>query len=161
MLIALDVLTVNLDAFGGRLEADNFARLFIVIVGVTLALVGVKVGVSAGLRGQWNRAFGSASYACFAVTPAVSGVLRFGEPLSVPTAVTYSLGLIFGTAAVSKHVQIIPPWRRRRTLGDDAREGQEVRDDRATGRADEAAGRPDRTDERRTERTEREERDGA
>lgn len=98
------------EAFGGEHVGDNFARLFIIFAGITLALVSLKIGYLAARRRQVDRALGCAAFACIVVTPSISGVLRFGQPIQYETYVTYALGLLLGIAALAFRVSVAPPW---------------------------------------------------
>lgn len=88
-------------------------RVTIIFAGFTLAMLAIKVGVRAGRYGDWERLAGTISFACFAVTPSVTSLTRFDEPLRAVTTCIYLLGLLGGAVAMAYRITLLPSWRRR------------------------------------------------
>src|SRR3954449_1614685 len=106
------ILAAAPEAFGGHYVLDSFVRLFIIFVGFTLALVCVKVGVGHFRRREVDRMWGTFAFAFLVVTPSVTGVLNFGEPLSWLPSSFYMAGLVCGIIGLGYRVALYPPWKR-------------------------------------------------
>lgn len=102
-------------AFGGSHVLDNTIRLFIIIVGISLAMVCARLAINYLMRTDWYAACAALSAGFLAVTPSISGLLRFGQPLQVQTTITYMLGLVFGAIAGARYVTLRGAWSRRRS----------------------------------------------
>lgn len=123
-----------LTAFSGHYVFDNFVRLFIIFVGITLALVCVKIGYSLIRTRERDRMWGTVSFGLIVVTPSINGIYRFGQPLVWPTTVTYLLGLLCGIAALYYRITLSPPWLQFRTARAERmtqREAERAREDAA------------------------------
>lgn len=88
-------------------------RVFIITVGITLALVSLKVGMSYLRERDWERVFGVLAFACFVVTPSITALYRFDQPLAAIQTVTYCTGLAAGVVATAYRVYLRWPWWRR------------------------------------------------
>lgn len=85
-------------------------RIFIVFTGFTLALVSAKIGARAFRYADWERGFGTLAFALIVITPAVSGLYRFNEPLVLWTTITYLAGLSAGVVATIFRVTLRWRW---------------------------------------------------
>jgi len=125
-------MVVPLEAFAGHQVLANSVRLFIIFTGITLALLAVRLSFGALMRRELDRFWGSVSFAFIIITPAISGLLRFGEPLVWETAASYLVGLLAGVVAFAYQVVLSPPWRRyqrRRQVRTTVREAERARED--------------------------------
>lgn len=100
------------DPFNGLHQFDNTVRLVVVFFGITLALLCVRFAWQAWRRVEIERMWGTLSFGFIVVTPAVIGLLRFGEPLYWPSTFTFLAGLVCAVIALTYRVALSPPWKR-------------------------------------------------
>ncbi len=93
------------------------------LVGFTLAMACVKFALLARRGGEAFRGWGLMSYGLLVITPALSGLGRFGEALFVLPLLTYAAGLCCGVVSLRVVYTVTPEWRRMRGK-DDERSGQ-------------------------------------
>lgn len=105
-----------------RLLLTDIFRTVVLAVGFTLAMMCMKFGWLAFRAGEGWRGWGLTSYALLAISPALAGLFRYGEPIAwLPTTV-YAAGLTCGLIALSTHYRLSPEWARMR--GRVARKGR-------------------------------------
>lgn len=92
----------------------NVVRVAILLVGFTLAMACIKFAWVAWKAGEPYRGWGLLSYGLFVITPAISGLFRFGEPLNWLTTATYALALFAGVMALRATYTIDPVWKKMR-----------------------------------------------
>lgn len=100
----------------------NVVRVCILLVGFTLSMACVKFAWMAHRQGESYRGWGLLSYGLFCITPSLSGLFRFGQPVNWLTTITYGLALYAGIMGLRVTYTIDPTWRRirdeeRRTRG--------------------------------------------
>lgn len=100
--------------FGDYPAVADAVRLFIIIVGTTLALVSGKIGFRRLLERDWESGLGAVSFALIVVVPAVGRLYAFGDPLPAITTLLYFVGLLVGVAAFGFRVTLRSAWWARR-----------------------------------------------
>lgn len=119
------------EAFDGTYVAQNFLRLFIVGVGIFLAMLSLRFAwLSWARRGERYRAYGILSFGFIVITPALSGLHNFGEPINWWSTTAYFIGMVLGLVAIYANYRIAPPWWR---LGGRRRETPEEREAKRHG----------------------------
>lgn len=78
----------------------NAIRLFIIFMGFTVALIAAKIALRAFRFLDWERAFGTLASGLFIVTPSITGLYRFDDPLQAYTTITYFVGLLCAIVAL-------------------------------------------------------------
>ena len=101
-------------------DVADVLRTLVLLIGFTLAMTCVKFGITAYRHGEGYRAWGLASYACLVLTPAIIGLYRYDEPLIIPAAVIYAVGMICGIVALrSTYTVHTSEWARMRRHRDE------------------------------------------
>ena len=77
-----------------------------------MALISLKFAYITLRNGEGIRAYGLASYGFIVITPVVMGLFRYGQPLILPSTVTYIAGLVCGTLALRVVLTVLPEWVR-------------------------------------------------
>lgn len=99
----------------------DVVRTLILMVGFGLSLACVKFAWLAYKGKEAWRTWGLLSYALLVITPALSGLYRYGEPLRWITTVTYVGALLCGVMAFRTFYVLAPEWIR---LRHDAKAGR-------------------------------------
>lgn len=96
--------------FGDYPVLADVVRIFIIFTGVTLALVCAKIGARALHFRDWERGLGAIAFALIVVTPSITGLYRFNEPLALYSSLAYVAGLVCGIIAMAFRVTIRWRW---------------------------------------------------
>lgn len=98
----------------GSIAFANGVRTVILVIGFTLASACVKFAWLAFRGTEPYRAWGLLSYGAFLITPALSGLYRYDQPLRWVTTITYLAGLVFGLLSLRATYDLLPSWAHRR-----------------------------------------------
>jgi hypothetical protein len=90
----------------------NVVRVVILFVGFTLAMSCIKFAWVAYRAREPYRGWGLGSYGLFVITPAISGLFRFGESLNWYTTASYFGALFCGIMALRVTYTVDPHWRK-------------------------------------------------
>lgn len=107
----------------------DVVRVVILFIGFTLAMACIKFALIAVKAKEPYRGWGLASYGLFVLTPALSGLFRFGEPLNWWTTASYFAGLFCGLMALRVSYTLDPTWRRLRAEERAARDARRANED--------------------------------
>lgn len=101
------------EAFNGERILENSIRLATIIIGIPIAMVSLKFGWVMLRKGQYDRAWGTVSYALMLLVPAVGRVMNFGNPINWVTTGIYIAGLAAAGIALYYRAQWVG-WPRKR-----------------------------------------------
>lgn len=91
---------------------QDVIRLFIIGTGFMLAMVAVRFAWQAHKRHENFRVLGILSFGFLVLTPALTGITRFRDPLMWEATITYLIGLILGLLALRSNYVVAPTWWR-------------------------------------------------
>jgi NhaP-type Na+/H+ or K+/H+ antiporter len=97
--------------FTGEHLLSDVIRLFVIFTGITLSLILVRFAAQAFKRRETQRVWSIMSYAALLLSPALTGIIRFGQPLNWWSTTAYIVGLVCAIVALSYRVVLSPPWR--------------------------------------------------
>lgn len=88
------------EAFNGERVLENTIRLVTMLVGFPIAMICIKFGIKALRKRQYDRAWGTLSYAFMLLVPAVGRAMNFGNPINWVTTGIYIAGLVSAIIAL-------------------------------------------------------------
>ncbi len=113
MTLTTTLTAVAVDESFGHRAFDNTVRLFVIFVGITLALMCVRFAyLSLRRKGERFRVFGILSFAFIVATPAITGLFRFDAPINWWSTTSYLIGLVLGLIALYSNYYVAPAWWR-------------------------------------------------
>ncbi len=88
----------------------DVVRIAIIASGFTMTLLLAKLALRSAQRRDWDRTFWLLAVGLFILTPSISGLYRFNQPLNLWTTLTYLAALGFGAAALAARLTV--NWHR-------------------------------------------------